>query len=448
MLTPRLAGGFFVLAAAGYAASGTSLVEAIKDQGGRPVPQLLEQHVDVNEVQPDGATPLSWAAYLDQAATVNLLLKAGAKVNVADEYGDTPLTLACATGDAAVIGKLIAAGADAKAARWNGETALMIAARSGTVPGVKLLLEHGALIDATETRKGQNALMWAAAEGHSEVVDLLIASGAHVKSVSSGGFTPLVFAAQKGDAKSVKSLLNSGLDPNYKLPNRMSVLQVAVLGDKTKVADVLLANGSEANTADKDGNTPLHLASQSGNLPIVKALLASGANPNALTAEVPVRTGRVAGGGAFRQQSGKQPPLFFAARANHKDVMEALVAAGADPKLKAQDGTTLLMAAANSAHLAAVEYAYQLDPDVLSVTARKSTVMHAAISVNLAKTTQAEVCKVVQFLADKGAEPDMLDANGRTPIAIANIIPIDHAVTLLEQLIVASGKSPKISAAR
>ena len=82
----------------------------------------------------------------------------------------------------------------------------------------KLLLDHGAKIDAAEQGKGQTALMWAAAEGHSDVVKLLIARGANVKAASKIGFTPLVFAAVKDDAKSVAALLAAGADPNVALP--------------------------------------------------------------------------------------------------------------------------------------------------------------------------------------------------------------------------------------
>jgi len=422
------------------------LIQAIKEQGGRGASTLVGEHIDINTAQPDGATALAWAAYLDQAQTVDLLLKAGAKTNTADEYGETPLTLACATGDYGVIEKLIQAGADAKAARWNGETALMIASRSGTVPGVKLLIEHGADVNASEGRKGQNALMWAAAEGHCDVIDLLLARGADVKTVSKGGFTPLVFAAQKGDSKSVSSLLKAGLDPNYVLPSGgIDVLQIAVAGEQAEAAKVLLENGANPNAADRSGNTPLHIAAQAGDLEIVKALLAKSANPNAVTAKTAAPAGR---GGFLRNAVGQQTPLFLAARANHKDVMEALVAAGADPKLKAQDGSTLLMAAAGSAHLGPVEYAFALAPDISAATTRKSTVMHAAVSVQLQKSTQLEVCNVIQFLADKGADLDAADANGRTPLVIADFLPIDKAVTLLTKLIVASGATPKIPSKR
>ena len=61
--------------------------------------------------------------------------------------------------------------------------------------------------------------------------------------------------------------------------------------------------------------------------------------------------------------------------------MRALVAGGADPKLKAQDGSTLLMAAAGSGHLAIVKYAYELDPDVKAVNDdRTAPLMHASVT--------------------------------------------------------------------
>jgi uncharacterized protein len=420
----------------------------VKDQDRTAVESLLKSRVDVNAPQPDGSTPLAWAVYLDQADTVDLLLKAGANVNTADEYGETPLTLACSTGNSAtIVEKLIQAGADATAARWNGETALMIASRSGAVEGVKLLIAHGVEVDAADHRKGQNALMWAAAEGHAEVVDVLIRSGANVKTASKGGFTALVFAAQKGDAKSVLSLLAAGTDPNYTLPNGMGVLQVTVLGGKTRAAEVLIDKGANVNGADVGGNTALHTAAQAGNIELVKKLLAKGANPNLRTAQVTM-AGRGAGNGAFRRPAGEQTPLLLAARANHEDVMRELVTAGADPKLKAQDGTTLLMAAASSGHVEVVKYAYGLAPEIDAVTDRKSTVMHAAVTGSMLNSTQPEVCKVIQFLVDKGADPDPLDANGRTPIVIANFLPIDKGVELLAMLIERSGKTPKISPKR
>jgi hypothetical protein len=63
-------------------------------------------------------------------------------------------------------------------------------------------------------------------------------------------------------------------------------------------------------------------------------------------------------------------------------------------------------------------------------------------------STQDEIVKVVQFLADKGAPLDEKNAQGRTPISVANVLPIDKAVDLLNDLIEKSGAKPKISPKR
>src|SRR5579884_3708331 len=164
----RFAAMALVCLSAGAAGTDQNLVEAIRSGRWRAAESLIRGGNGINRAQPDGSTPLHWAAYEDSPGLVDALLKAGAKPNAADDYGETPLTLACENGDAGVIRQLLAAGADANAARWNGETALMIASRTGKPEAVAALIAAGANVNATERLKGQNALMWAAAEGHTE----------------------------------------------------------------------------------------------------------------------------------------------------------------------------------------------------------------------------------------------------------------------------------------
>ena len=140
--------------------------------------------------------------------------------------------------------------------------------------------------------------------------------------------------------------------------------------------------------------------------------------------------------------AGEQTPLMMAARGDHEDVMRALVAAGADPALKAQDGIDLLMAAAAGARLKTFKYAFEIDPHVDVVTTTGNTVMHVAVGMN--GRTQPEVCEVIQFLADHGARLDEMNGAGRTPIAIADNLPVDLAVDLLTKLITERGEVPKI----
>ena len=437
-----------LLAATLCSAGDLRLIDAIKRRDPKAVTSLLSQRADVNAAQPDGATALAWAAFLDETAVAESLLAAGAKVSTADEYGETPLTLACANGNAKLVDAFLRAGANPNSARWDGETALMIAANSGNTEVVKALLARGAAVNAAESRKGQTALMWAAAEGHTDVASLLIDHGADVKAASKAGFTALVFAAVKNDDQSVRTLLAAGADPNHALPDGTKVLLVAANYRSTKAAGSLVDGGADPNVADRTGNTPLHTAALAGALDLVNKLIAKKADVNAKTNKTAGgRGGFGGGGGGFRFQPGEETPLLMAAHANHPEVMKALVAAGADPTLKAQDGTTLLMAAAGSGHIEAVRYAYELDPHVDAVTTAGTTVMHSAVT-GTGAVPQPEICKVVQFLADKGAPLDAKDNRGRTPMVIADILPLDTVVTLLTNLIVKSGHTPAIPSKR
>jgi hypothetical protein len=116
--------------------------------------------------------------------------------------------------------------------------------------------------------------------------------------------------------------------------------------------------------------------------------------------------------------------------------------------LKAQDGSTFLMAAVGSGHVETVQYAFELDSDVKAVSSTGATVMHASVTGTMQNSTQPEICKVIQFLADKGAPLDERDGRGRTPIDLADILPIDKAVDLLQDLIKKSGATPKTPSKR
>ena len=69
--------------------------------------------------------------------------------------------------------------------------------------------------------------MWAAAEGHPDVVQVLIDNKADINAASKSGFTALVFAAVKNDPKSVQKLLAAGADANFALPDGTKTLLVA-----------------------------------------------------------------------------------------------------------------------------------------------------------------------------------------------------------------------------
>ncbi len=417
------------------------VLEAVKRRDQQALAALIRAKADINAAQPDGATALAWAVHLGERSMAETLLGAGAKVNVVDEYGETPLTLAAANGDHAIVQRLLKAGANARAARWNGETALMIAAGAGNLEIVRQLVLYGADVNVAEPRRGQTALMWAAAEGHADVVGALLEIGADPKAVSKTGFNALAFAVARNDAASLRTLFAAGLDPNFTLPSGNKLLMMAMAYGHTEAASALVDAGADIRATDRGGNTPLHVAAQAGDLVLVKQLLDKGADPNVRTAPSTTQAGRGGGGGGRAVAGGSLTPLMIAARANQLEAMKMLVAAGADPKIRADNGTSTLMYGA-SAKLATVQYAYEIDPNVDVVNQSGQTPIHASISGGVQRT-QDEVVEVIQFLADKGAKLDEVDAAGRTAMTIADIGPIDKAVNLLTALILKSGTTPK-----
>jgi len=116
-----------------------------------------------------------------------LLIDSGANVNAVNELGATPLWLGAINGSSDMLKQLLEAGANPNVALSMGETPLMAAARSGNPRPVKLLLEAGANVNTTESEKGQDALMWAVAQQHADVVKVLISHGADLHARSKFG---------------------------------------------------------------------------------------------------------------------------------------------------------------------------------------------------------------------------------------------------------------------
>ena len=421
------------------------LIEAVRAQDQAAVRTLLQEQVDVNTPQGDGATALHWAAYLDDLETAELLIRAGARADVANDFGVGPLSLASTNGNAAMIELLVEAGADPNAVSLSGETPLMTAARTGKVDAVDVLLAHGADVNAKEPSQEQTALMWALSERHLEVAQTLIERGADVNARSRGGFSPVLFAARQGDLDATRFLLASGANVNDEAEDGSSVLLVATVRGHSDLTEYLLDQGADPNAADA-GYTALHWAAgtwetemtgpngivlpedhewsgvaglRAGRLALVRSLLEHGADPNALLERQPPRVGYT----VFSRRPLGATPFFLAAMAGDADVMRVLVDAGADPLLAPRDQTTPLMTAAgvrrnlaesgvsDESALEAVKLAVELGADVNAVDDQGDTALHGAARI--------KADAIVQLLVDQGATINVKNLRGQTPLFIA-----------------------------
>jgi ankyrin repeat protein len=229
------------------------------------------------------------------------------------------------------------------------------------------------------------------------------------------------------------------------LPDGTGVVVTAVTNAHFELAARLVKRGADPNAA-KQGWTALHqLAwtrrpnrgfanpgpSPTGRLDglsLVKELVTGGADPNARQTKEP-RDG-------YRNLLNRvgATPFLLAAKSADVDLMRALVAAGADPRLTTADHTTPLMAAAgvgiwavgespgtSDEALKAVQYALELGGDVTAVNDYGYTALHGA--------AHRGAPALVELLAAKGAKLDAALTKtggggvgwkeGWTPLAIA-----------------------------
>jgi len=468
------------VAAGARAGANAPLSDAAERQDWARVRALVKQHANVNTPQADGMTALHWAAYYDDAAAVRLLLGAGASARSANRYGVTPLSLACTNGNAAIAEALVTAGADPNLASPGGETPLMTAARTGSSDVIKLLLARGARIDAHDDRRGQTALMWAAAEGHAAIVQDFIEAGADFRLRTPSGLNALLFAVREGRIETVRVLLRAGADVNEPIPVEgrrrgyggslpkagATPLLIAVTNAHYDLASVLLDAGANPN-ADLPGYTVLHAitavrkpgvgdndpppdgSGSMSSIELVKKLAARGANMNArMTKKANLNNTRLNELGAT--------PFMLAANTADAELMKTLVSLGADPLLPNADNTPPLLAAAGLASrspgedpgtedevLEAVQVALNLGADINAVDKNGETAMHAAAYKNLPK--------VVKLLASKGAKIAVWnkeDRFGWTPLAIAvgyrfgNFKPSPETETAVREVMIAAGITP------
>jgi ankyrin repeat protein len=293
----------------------------------RKIEKTLDDGAAINARDAAGNTPLIYAAAYGDFRCVRLLLDRGAEVNTANAAGATALMRAADDYDK--IRALVAHGADVNTRSRLGNTALLLAARrADSHRAVEFLLSHGA--NAKDTNNfGGTALMAAVAGGDKKTVRLLLNHGADVNAqpapnqmgfLLGGGRDALMWAAYRGDVAMLKLLVEAGANVNS-IGGFGSPLGQAAWADQVAAAKFLIENGAKVNQpGPQDGYTPLLWAAGTENRDpsVVNLLLAHGADPNH-------------GGGeqidAFLGTL--QTPLMLARRRGEGPVLAALIAAGA-----------------------------------------------------------------------------------------------------------------------
>jgi ankyrin repeat protein len=395
--------------------------------------ELISGGADVNQLAVDGTTALHWAVYRKDLALVEMLLEEGANPNLRNEYGATPMTVASEHGDYPIMKALVDAGGDIEAPNSEGQTLLMAVARTGNIDTAGLLLDKGAAVNARESWGGQSALMWAAAQQQPAMIKLLLEHGADVdargkdhdwprwvtseprnKPLDPGGYTPLLYAAREGCEACVEALLDG--DANINMPDLwgQTPLLMALLNLHYDTAGILIERGADIKRWDWWGRTALYNAidlhlmtsSSRGDLPsldkltaldIARTLLEKGAYVDMrLKYEPPFRggdRGYTDGSPDSRVLSGGATALHKAAKAGDIEAVKLLLE--------------------YKARVDIANFVYEVTPMLAAAGVWRIYGIFRDVPISGQFTTDAEATEIMKLLLDAGANIHDRASNGQ-----------------------------------
>jgi uncharacterized protein len=255
---------------------------------------------------------------------------------------------------------------------------LPTAIQSGATKQALEMIRAGADVNQAQG-EGTTPLLWAINRADYEVTEALLAKKANPNAANEFGALPLTEAARLNDPRLVKMLLDAGAKVDSANPDNETALMLAIKNGNQAMVETLVAAGANVNVIEKfHSQTPLMYAASAGRSEMVKLLLSKGADikprslytdwPSQVTSEPRVQYRSVGGLNA----------LMFAIRAGCYSCVQQLIAAGADINFPTPEGITPLMLALDNEHNG-----------------------------------------VAKLLMDKGANLDVWDWWGRTPLWIA-----------------------------
>lgn len=307
------------------------------DQLGDVVMFFLQQGVDVRSAAGNGATPLHYLSRTNWGSELaKIYLDHGADVNAKDAEGHTPLHYAVLKneGDHLEVSKvLLTSQADIDVENNYHRTPLAegLSKKGGCdIRLIQLLLQHGATVNPTSGFMPLNYAILNQVENRTEVIELLLTSGAVIGPDESGwtalhdaiehvsldqyyystkggigfreapsepdveveGLTPDDCArelARRERVQVMELLLKFGANVNAADKDGFTVVNQAIQWARDMRVDaleVLLAFQANVNTADANGRTPLHQVVETAageQVQVLNMLLRSGAHVNAVT---------------------------------------------------------------------------------------------------------------------------------------------------------------------
>lgn len=285
-----------------------------------------------------------------------------------------------------------------------------------------LLTQPGNTIDKL-THDGRTYLHWAANRGNAEIMQSLVSKGAKANVIDSHGATPLNFAAGGGqlNTKIYDICLANGADLKKDLNHDgANALLLAVANDKDlTLTNYFISKGLDLKSTDAAGNNAFSYAARGGNIEVLKTLLQKGvpANGNAM---LMAAQGTRRGANPievyqyleslnikpnFTGKNGENALHSIVRKPKQADIIRYFLSKGVDVNQVDEDGNTVFMnAAASNADTAVL--------GMLASHVKNINLGNQKGITALAMAVRSNSPEVVGYLINKGADIKTADKNG------------------------------------
>jgi uncharacterized protein len=139
--------------------------------------------------------------------------------------------------------------------------ALHVAAANDNIEAAKILISHGAKIDARDAANHDTALVYGIRDGKFTIAEYLLEAGADPNIADRRGFTPLHVAVTRDDIRIAGSLLDHGAQINARTQgDGRTPLMIAAAAGFEEMVELLLSRGADPSIVDSAGKPPLERA--------------------------------------------------------------------------------------------------------------------------------------------------------------------------------------------
>lgn len=180
----------------------------------------------------------------------------------------------------------------------------------------------------------------------------------------------------------------------------MDTLFQAAEQNNNKGVQQLIEEGVDVNAQDGEGRTALMIATYGNHVDLAKQLIDAGADVNI-------------------RDNMKNSPFLYAGAEGYMEMLKLTIAGGADPSIVNRYGGTALIPAAERGHVDIVKLLLEeTDVDVNHVNNLGWTALMEAVILNNGSEKQQ---KIIQILIEHGADVNIPDKDGVTPLQHAKI---------------------------